>query len=117
MKSNPDTTRAWKERSQKRARENAKPRPPIRAVSAKRAAQNSEYSRVRAAYLESHPLCARCASEGRETPTTQIHHAGGREGVRLVDSSLFIGCCGACHDWVHANPLAARELGLLRSKH
>lgn len=117
MKSNPDTTRACKERSQKRARESQKPRPPIRAVSPKRAAQNSEYSRVRTAYLNSHPICARCASEGRNAPATQIHDAGGREGARLVDSSLFIGCCGPCHDWIHAHPLAAREVGLLGSKH
>lgn len=117
LNTNREKTRAWIERSRQTARDNQKPRAKIRKVSSKRRKQNAEYSHVRAAYLETSPQCARCAQNGVCEAATEIHHAGGREGARLTDTPLFVALCGPCHRWVHDNPLAARDAGLLTTKH
>ena len=47
LESNPATTKAWKERTQQKMRDNPKPRARLRASSTKRAAQNVLYTAAR----------------------------------------------------------------------
>jgi len=90
--------------------EKAMKRTPLRKVSKKRAAQNREYSRVRAKFLEDNPFCE--AHDGYGL-STQIHHMNHREGIRLLDRKYFLAVCDECHRKIHNNPLWAREHGLL----
>jgi hypothetical protein len=43
-------------------------------------------------------------------PTTDRHHVRGRAHDETVD------LCHACHMWLHANPEAAYEMGLLKKR-
>jgi hypothetical protein len=53
--------------------------------------------------------CARCGSSGQ----LHVHHRVRRSQGGRDDSSNLITLCSACHNWVHANPYAAREGGWL----
>jgi hypothetical protein len=46
---------------------------------------------------------------------TDIHEPLTRgRGGDILDPENTLALCRVCHDWIHANPLAATELGLLR---
>ena len=47
---------------------------------------------------------------------TQVHHAKGRRGALLMDERYWVAVSAPGHQWVHAHPLEARELGLTRSR-
>lgn len=47
----------------------------------------------------------------------QVHHLAGRGGAFPHDLGNLAGCCRFCHEWVHRNPAAARELGWMRTRH
>ena len=62
-------------------------------------------------YLTRHLWCEHPACNEQ---ATECHHREGR-GVapdRVTDPDNFVALCGACHDWVHANPADAERLGL-----
>ncbi len=59
-----------------------------------------------------HPIDARCSGQ-----CEQVHHLAGRGGSDPHRLSNLIGLCAACHAWVHANPAAARDAGLMVSRH
>jgi hypothetical protein len=52
--------------------------------------------------------CLRCRK-----PATELHHGRGRLGELLMNQEYWIPLCAPCHRWVHDNPAAARNLGLL----
>lgn len=69
----------------------------------------AEYGRKRAAFLKSSKRCRNCgASRGLD-----VHHIRGRLGELLVRQEYWVALCRSCHAWVHDNPTAARERGLL----
>ena len=89
-------------------------RTPLRRISTKKRKQNEEYTKLRKAYLEEHPVCKVCES----APSTEIHHMRGR-GSRTNDVSTWLSVCRSCHYKIHygANhgygPKWAREHGFL----
>lgn len=81
MKRTPLKRKAWMKRS-------AKPmarKTPIRRVSKKRQAENAEYARLRAEFLEAHPYCAVFP----KLRSTQVHHGMGREGEWLLRTEYW----------------------------
>jgi len=58
----------------------------IKPVSDKRKKQNAEYA-------------------------TEVHHANGRRGKRLIDTDYFVAVCRTCHRWIHDNPKEAKQNG------
>jgi 5-methylcytosine-specific restriction endonuclease McrA len=85
-----------------------KPRQRIKPVSAKRARENAEYTKLRREFLAANPACLVCKGQA-----TEIHHACGRQGKRLLDVEFFRPLCSGCHRRVHDNPAWAKERGLL----
>ena len=85
-----------------------KPRQRIKPASARRKAENAEYTKLRREFLAAHPACLVCKGEA-----TEIHHARGRQGKRLLDVEFFRALCSGCHRRVHDNPTWAKERGLL----
>jgi predicted amidophosphoribosyltransferase len=85
-----------------------KPRQRIKPVSAKRTRENAEYTKLRREFLAAHPICLVCKRQASE-----IHHACGRQGKRLLDVEFFRPLCAPCHRKVHDNPAWAKENRLL----
>jgi hypothetical protein len=85
-----------------------KPRQRIKPVSTRRKAENAEYTKLRREFLVAHPTCLVCKGQA-----TEIHHACGRQGKRLLDVEFFRQLCAPCHRRVHDNPAWAKERGLL----
>lgn len=91
---------------------NAKPRRPIRAVSAKRARENRERAKLRPQVVGG-PCAARL--EGCTGIATDWHERKSRaRGGAAVELENSLGLCRFCHSWAHEHPREARELGLLR---
>ena len=111
---------------------------PIRRVSKKRARDMKTYSLLGDAFLKAHPLCQiwikrngynetellelydQCDPEadfywdGKLVPkSTEKHHSAGR-GKNYLNVDTWIAASRDQHFWVHANPSAARRLGLLK---
>lgn len=82
----------------------------IKPLSDKRKAKNTEYSKVRKKFLETHPFCKVCFF----AESTQIHHQRGKEGPWLTDTSEFLAICGECHDRIESNREWAAEQGYLK---
>jgi len=78
----------------------------IKPLSDKRKKQNAEYKIVRDQYLIENPVCVRCPAKA-----TEVHHANGRRGKRLIDVDYFVEVCRTCHRWIHDNPKEAKENG------
>lgn len=111
MISSPQTKTAKRQTYRERVKASAvewKPRQLIRAVSAKRALENAEYTKLRREFLVLHPACLVCKGVA-----TEIHHSRGRQGKRLLDTTFFRQLCSGCHRRVHDNPTWAKENGLL----
>jgi len=54
----------------------------------------------------------RCSRDG-SSGYLHVHHRVRRSQCGTDDPQNLITLCEACHRWVHANPYAARRLGLL----
>lgn len=92
--------------------EKKKPQP-ISRVSKKRVKENSEYTKVRAAYLKVFPVCEVYNCNNK---SNQIHHMAGREGERLTDINHFLAVCDSCHKYIELNPLWSKEHGYSESR-
>lgn len=86
----------------------------IRNVSKKRGVENRVYSDLRKQFLEGRQCEANL--KGCTGQATQVHHAAGRIGSRLVDVKKFVAVCASCHRFLEDNPAKARELGLSKSR-
>lgn len=82
-------------------------RTPLRRVSPKRARENREYAKVRARYMEEHPICEAC----HDRPSTELHHKRGRIGALLADVRFFMAVDTGCHRFITEHPARAREAG------
>lgn len=45
---------------------------------------------------------------------TEVHHKNGRTGERLNEERDWLPVCRKAHEWIHANPSAARARGFLK---
>ena len=62
----------------------------------------SQWRKIRARYIAANPLCELCKSEGRFTPTEQVHHK-----VKVADGGTndwenLQALCSECHSRLHA---------------
>lgn len=90
---------------------------PIPKRSEKRKKEEIAYQALRKVYLATHPQCevniqGVCSGE----PAHEIHHqySGKDREKYFLDTTTWKAVERNCHDWVHANPLEARELGFLK---
>lgn len=89
-------------------------RSPMRPVSRKQAAKNREYARTRIEALERDGYaCQLRTAEHRCEGMLQTHHIVRRSQGGSNDAANLVTLCAAGHAWVHANPQAAADLGLL----
>lgn len=63
------------------------------------------WRKVRARYLNKHPLCVRCMTNGRYTMATVVDHIQPHRGdpVLMWDEDNFQALCKPCHDWKTRN--------------
>ncbi len=71
------------------------------------------YRRQAAAYKIANPTCSGPVCR---QPTSDVHHTRGRSGSLLLDERFWRPVCRKCHDWIAAEPEAARAVGLLCAK-
>lgn len=71
------------------------------------------YRRERARWLPGRP-CSYPGCDVRQA--TEIHHSRGRIAALLLLKEFWRAMCRRHHDWVGANPEAARELCLLANR-
>lgn len=86
-------------------------RTPLPRQSQKRAVQAVARRKLVAAYLEAHPVCARCYSAA----STDVHEKQkrSRNPQAWLDPSLFCALCRRCHEWTEAEPAQATLDGFL----
>ncbi len=80
----------------------------LKSRSKKRSKEESEYSKLRKAFLTENPYCAQIKFHGCSGRATTIHHSRGRVGRLLTDKRWFIPLCMECHSWVEENHKYAR---------
>lgn len=75
---------------------------------------STRWRKLRNAYITSHPLCERCASEGRVTAAEEVHHIAPIEFYhrdlammreKCFDPANLMSVCRTCHGKLH------KELG------
>lgn len=72
----------------------------------RRAAALRLYAKLRADFLTENPSCWRCGAG-----PTELHHAAGRVGSLLTDTSRFIALCRSCHRFLTEHPSEAFREG------
>lgn len=81
---------------------------PIKKVTAKRAAQNTEYLKLRKQYLEAYPCCE--VEECHEL-AVDIHHMGTRANEELLNTDLFMSVCRKHHEQITQDSAWAKANG------
>lgn len=71
-----------------------------RRGSASERGYSSAWQRARAAYLNSHPLCVRCAALGMDEEATVVDHIKPHRGDKVLfwDHDNWQALCKPCHD-------------------
>jgi len=85
----------------------------IKKVSDKKKKLDGLYAKLRKVQLEKHSVCQINTTDCTKQ-STEIHHAAYRTGDNFLGVDTWFATCRACHQWVHANPKEARELGFLK---
>lgn len=81
---------------------------PAKKITAKRAAQTVEYTKLRREYLEAYPACE---VEDCNNKSSEIHHMAGRENEKLTDVNKFMAVCKTCHHRITTDSAWAIEKG------
>lgn len=81
----------------------------LNRVSKRRAKEEREYNALRQDFMRGKLHCARCQLRR----PLEVHHMAGRDGDRFLDVLTWAAVCRDCHEWIHANPAAARAQGFL----
>ena len=55
------------------------------------------WRRIRARYIQAHPLCEQCKSEGRLTPAEEVHHILPLADGGTHDAGNLMALCKSCH--------------------
>lgn len=73
--------------------------------------QSKAWIRLRDAYRQAHPLCEKCALEGRNTPTQHVHHVLDRKQhpQHALSWTNLEALCLPCHNSRHARWAKASE--------
>ena len=92
----------------------------VKAQSGSEKVRTAIYLEIARMFKTLHPFC-RSGLFDHDVPnltnsTTEIHHRLGRSGLLLFDVRNFIPVCARCHRWIHDNPEAAEERGLIAGK-
>lgn len=99
-----------KERAEKLASKEQKPKAKIKNVSDKQIERLAKYRKVRDEFMKLHPMCqARLA--GCTIKATDLHHAKGKIGDLLTDKRYFKALCRKCHSYIETHPDWAKEMG------
>lgn len=96
-------------------RVDARPRKPLKPVSAKRRKRDAVYQQRRAEVFErAGGRCeARIHHDGCTGRCEQVHHLAGRGGPDPHRLDNLLGVCGPCHHFIHVEPAAAMRAGLM----
>ena len=93
---------------------------PLAKRSAKRVIEDREFAKVRAFVMDRDEWS--CQTDKASTGVLHMgeidpHHriSRARDSERALDPDNLIALCRRHHDWVHAHPLEAEALGLLKS--
>ena len=86
----------------------------MKKMSKKMSKATRSYSKLRKTFLLNNPMC-HVRSTDCTLQTTDVHHKLGR-GMHHLDVITWLPVCRSCHDWIHNNPIDAKELGFLISK-
>lgn len=81
----------------------------IRRMSAKKARELKEYTRLRAEFMAARPVCERCEKRA----STECHHKAKR-GINYLVVETWAALCHKCHQWIHENQGTARASGWLK---
>jgi 5-methylcytosine-specific restriction endonuclease McrA len=85
----------------------------VRAVSDRRRKRDAVYPERRQRVWErGNGMCEHCGMAAMES----VHHIAGRGGADPHRLSNLVGLCEGCHRRAHAEPVWAREVGLMRSR-
>lgn len=84
---------------------------PIKKQSDKRKKEGKEYSKLRAEFFTSNPLC-QADLMGCTRQATEIHHKA-RRGVFYLDHTTFMACCSTCHEWIERNGEESKRMGFI----
>ena len=55
------------------------------------------WRRIRELYIQAHPICERCQSEGRLTPAEEVHHIVPLTAGGTNDAGNLMALCKSCH--------------------
>lgn len=71
-------------------------------------AYDYQWRKLRALYISHHPICERCAKEGRIVPVEEVHHIiPVNQGGKNVWSNLM-SLCKSCHTKIHRDEIGDR---------
>lgn len=86
------------------------PRSPYRKT------QDTKYIKLRKEFLLNHPICEAHVPGICNHASTDIHHtyAGASRQLHYLEVNTWLSVCRNCHDWIHENPISARNLNLLK---
>lgn len=92
---------------------NPKPvkRKPIKKVSNKFAILQNQYKSIRNQYLKENSICVVTGKKA-----TEIHHTycGANRSKYFLYPDTWLAVCREGHNWIHDNPIEAREKGFLK---
>lgn len=57
----------------------------------------SQWRKIRALYVKTHPLCEECLKNGRTTPVQEVHHIIPLADGGTHDFSNLMSLCKSCH--------------------
>lgn len=87
---------------------------PISPRSSKRIKLDTEYSKLRIAFLYANPMCA-AHLPGCGTSSTDVHHSKGRGKYHLA-TNTWVALCRSCHSWLETHPTEAKALGFSQNR-
>jgi 5-methylcytosine-specific restriction endonuclease McrA len=86
----------------------------VRAVSDRRRRRDAVYpERRRQVWERGGGVCEWCLA----ADMSDVHHRAGRLGADPHRLSNLVGLCAPCHEKVHLEPVWARSVGLMVSRH
>lgn len=86
-----------------------KPRKPIPKQSYRRKVEQRIYLKLRVEFLEQKPRCEICGKRA----SCDVHHKKGRYAGNYLAVDTWMALCRLCHQTLHHNPKAAREMGFI----
>ena len=89
-------------------------RTPLRRRSARKRITDNELTEARAEVLLRDGWQCQLASQGNCSQPLEVHHKLPRSRGGKHDLDNLVTLCSKHHRWVHANPLLAYELDMLR---